>query len=396
MSYNNSTYAYYLLEDSGYGDFLQWKESFRYYEKFLQQYLYAYFLLMGTLGNIPCALYLTKYCRTAWSVCFYHMLTMVFGLIELYIYCGNLWFLAVTGNNLTLQINILSNAVCKVYNFFINVLIYFLSWVTVATSIETMITVDNPQRMFKMCTLERARSIVLLIIVLVVCLNLHYFWTIGLSSPDTDPNVHERMCHNNYQPQLSDEVSLVLPLSEFLLDNFIPFILVSTFACISIKQLKKRRKNVTFELKKYIVDVEMLSQLRLPTIIMLSMFAILKGLQCVEHIMRFAQSQKLTYDYSNMFYLMKEIDCIQLVNFTMTYFYISFKPFLFIFMSKRLRVDITEGIYKIFYRCDLCRKSRYKSSHISPESSQTTTRTLMLTDKKFNGDMIPNIKCTNV
>jgi hypothetical protein len=31
-------------------------------------------------------------------------------------------------------------------------------------------------------------------------------------------------------------------------------------------QLKKRRKNVTFELKKYIVDVEMLSQLRLPTI----------------------------------------------------------------------------------------------------------------------------------
>jgi hypothetical protein len=51
-------------------------------------------------------------------------------------------------------------------------------------------------------------------------------------------------------------------------------------------QLKKRRKNVTFELKKYIVDVEMLSQLRLPTIIMLSMFAILKGLQCVEHIMR--------------------------------------------------------------------------------------------------------------
>jgi hypothetical protein len=92
------------------------------------------------------------------------------------------------------------------------------------------------------------------------------------------------MCHNNYQPQLSDEVSLVLPLSEFLLDNFIPFILVSTFACISIMQLKKRRKNVTFELKKYIVDVEMLSQLRLPTIIMLSMFAILKGLQCVEHI----------------------------------------------------------------------------------------------------------------
>jgi hypothetical protein len=82
---------------------------------------------MGTLENIPCALYLTKYCRTAWSVCFYHMLTMVFGLIELYIYCGNLWFLAVTGNNLTLQINILSNAVCKVYNFFINVLIYFLS-----------------------------------------------------------------------------------------------------------------------------------------------------------------------------------------------------------------------------------------------------------------------------
>lgn len=141
--------------------------------------------------------------------------------------------------------------------------------------------------------------------------------------------------------------------------------------------------------------MEMLSQLRLPTIIMLSMFAILKGLQCVEHIMRFAQSQKLTYD--NMFYLMKEINCIQLVNFTMTYFYISFKPFLFIFMSKRLRVDITDGIYKIFSRCDLCRKSRYKSSHISPESSsQTTTRTLMLTDKKSNGDMIPNIKCTNV
>jgi hypothetical protein len=95
------------------------------------------------------------------------------------------------------------------------------------------------------------------------------------------------------------------------------------------------------EADNYYGTFEMLSQLRLPTIIMLSMFAILKGLQCVEHIMRFAQSQKLTYDYSNMFYLMKEIDCIQLVNFTMTYFYISFKPFLFIFMSKRLRVDIT-------------------------------------------------------
>ncbi|CAC5412347.1 unnamed protein product [Mytilus coruscus] len=184
-------------------------------ENGLSRYLYVVFLLVGTFGNLSCVYGLSQYCRTAWSVCFYLVLSMLFGLIELYIYCGNLWFLSLTDKNLTLEINILSNAVCKVYNFVTTVLLYFNSWVMVAISVETMITIVYPHRCIKCVQLNEQGQLYFLITVLVVCLNLHYFWTIGLSLPETNPDVDHRMCHNNYQPQLSDEITLIVPLLEF-------------------------------------------------------------------------------------------------------------------------------------------------------------------------------------
>ncbi|XP_052060567.1 uncharacterized protein LOC127700891 [Mytilus californianus] len=379
----------------------EWLENYQQYlnklnvydniENGLSRYLYVVFLIVGTFGNLSCVYGLSQYCRTAWSVCFYLVLSMLFGLIELYIYCGNLWFLSLTDKNLTLEINILSNAVCKLYNFVTTVLLYFNSWVMVAISVETMITIVYPHRMYKMCTVERARSIVLLITVLVVCLNLHYFWTIGLSLPETNPDVDQRMCHNNYQPQLSDEITFIVPLLDFLLDNIIPLILVTVFIYMTLVTMILKKKDITFDLKKYIVDINTLIQLRKPTVVMLVWYALLKACHCTEHTLRFIQS-RTTID------LLWETQYIQMFNVTLTYFFISFKPLIFIVMCKQLRQDIKKGlcsIIKCLCPCDSCGQSRYKS-YITPETKSATAGSLMAVDKQSNGDLLPNIKCTNV
>lgn len=395
----NTTLSYdYPLpmnDDQMYDDYLKQyfkkENEFKNIESGLSRYLYVVFLLVGTIGNLSCVYGLSQYCRTAWSVCFYLVLSMLFGLIELYIYCGNLWFVSLTDKNLTLEINILSNAVCKVYNFVTTVLLYFNSWVIVAISVETMITIVYPHRMYKMCTVERARSIVLLITVLVVCLNLHYFWTIGLSLPETNPNVKHPLCHNNYQPQLSDEITLIVPLLEFLLDNIIPFIMVTVFICMTLVTMISKKKNIKFDLKKYIVDINTLIQLRKPTVTMLVWFALLKACHCTEQTIRFIQSRTTIG-------LIWEIQYIGMFNVTLTYFFISFKPLIFIVMCKQLRQDIKKGlcnIMKCLCRWDSCGQSRYKS-YITPENLSPTAGSLMAVDKQSNGDLLPKIKCTNV
>lgn len=351
------------------------------------KYLYAFLLLVGTFGNIVCSIFLRKYYRTSWSVCFYLILSMFFGLIELYIYCGNNWFEKVTNSNLTLKINVLSNAVCKVYNFVTNVLLFFNSWIMVAISIETMITVVYPKKMYKMCSVDKARSVVLLITVLVICFNLHYFWTIGLSQPENDPDVVEAICHHNYQPQMADQVFLIVSLFNFLLENLLPFAIVTIFVSISTISIQLHKKDLSFELKKYIVDIKTLEQLQKPMLIVLAAFALLKACHSSEQLLRFI----VVYFGVNVNFL--TISYFAFANMTLTYIFISLKPIVFIVLCHNLRQDIIKGVKRCINKV-ICRRSRYKS-YIAPETTNTTDD-IKQYGKKQNGDILGNVKCTNV
>lgn len=195
--------------------------------------VFPYFLLTGTIGNILGTVIMRRYSHNVWSTCMYMSLIFPMDLIQLYVECGNDWLsrLHKDGYSLSENILLLSNAVCKVYTFTYNLILSQSEWIRVAIGIETAIAITKPVWIYTMCTRERASAIVLFISVLLISLNLHFFWTYGLIKPGEEPNIKAFYC--TYINELSNSFrDYIWPIINVCIEDFIPLII--NVVCISI------------------------------------------------------------------------------------------------------------------------------------------------------------------
>jgi len=131
----------------------------------------------------------------------------------------------------------------------------------VAIAIETMITIKKPKRIYEMCTRERANAIMLFISVILITLDLHFFWTHGLVRPGDDPHISIYMC--TYVSELSDKFrDYIWPIINFLIEHVSPWCIILVCMLYSIIGLVKRDRKADEEyLKKYFLDTKTLHQL---------------------------------------------------------------------------------------------------------------------------------------
>jgi len=126
-----------------------------------------------------------------------------------------------------------SPGLCRLLPFVDSVSVHLSSWLVAVTTAQTAFhrvrppppaqapLVPGPPRPPK--RFDGARSVVLLLIVLIICLDAHYFWSYSLVEMDRTPP-GELICSNMRQNELFRDV--IRPAVELLLLNLAPFIMI--------------------------------------------------------------------------------------------------------------------------------------------------------------------------
>ncbi|KAL3860032.1 hypothetical protein ACJMK2_010205 [Sinanodonta woodiana] len=348
--------------------------------KYLYLCLFPLFLLFGTVGNVATMLLLNKYSHNVWSTCLYMTILLLLDLVKLYVECGNDWYAKLFDDmyNLSQEILLLSSAVCKVYMFLYSLTIHTLSWIMVAMAIEVTIGVRYPYSIYKMCTRDRATAVVLLITVLLLTLNLHFFWTTGLTVPGDDHNIRVLLC--TYINELSDHFrDVIWPLINLLIGDLIPMIITIVCLILSIQKLKnmdtQNKEQLELNLEKYFLDIKSLQELKLSFTIVYGGFAIVSFFRIL--------NDALNYLVTNNVIKMEldTVNVIRAITSTFTYAQISLMFWVFYLTCEKFKKDIKSTLNKIC--CPFTK--RYQVSH---------TKTCIL--NRHEKPMFLNYDATNV
>ena len=143
-------------------------------------YVSPFLLFFGTLGNVFSVIVLQKLSQDVFSTCIYLALLAVVDLLVLYTRCGNDWLSNVAHIDLSNMLMVSSESICKVYPFVFNFVFHLSKWLLVSMAIEGFIATKYPEKVLTMCTLSQAKAVILMLTVLLVCVNIHYFWSFEL------------------------------------------------------------------------------------------------------------------------------------------------------------------------------------------------------------------------
>ena len=219
-----------------------------YIESTVAEYIYAYvfpvFLSVATIGNALCFLVMLQLCRQVWSTCVYLALVAVIDLVVLYTRCGNDWMVHKYQLDFSNMLMTYSDSICKAYPFTFNLLLQLGRWLLVATAVEGMIAMRHAHIAHNMCTLSRARAVVLLLIVLLICINSHYFWTFELvKQADLLQPQYQVMCtFSKHGHQYSEEfVEYIWPVTNILVTEIAPMVLILGCGIAMLVQLLRGR-----------------------------------------------------------------------------------------------------------------------------------------------------------
>ncbi len=343
-------------------------------EKDIAEKLYRYvppvFLIIGTLGNILSAIVFHGMYKKVLSSCQYLFVACIVDTVGLYILCGNEWQKHVTGLDVRQTAMFSSNSLCKIYPFTEGFLVHLSIWLIVALIIETTIVVLKVQKLLKVYVLERARAVILLIIVLLVCINAHCFWSFSLVKEEKKGLPEEVECSNfNRQGSYASEEfrKVVWPIMDILITNFFPYFVI--FACTVILITRKvKRTDHSREAvnvwKTYHLDGSSAREFQ-TTIVVLSVFyLVLMVPKFANDIFIFLVDRNglAMVDYSVP--LDSKMILAKCICDFLHYMFISFKIFIFLSTSKKFRDEMC-----LLLTCQRCVRDQPRPQRLSPTRS---------------------------
>ena len=144
----------------------------KFVEKQIIIYGSPFILLLSTIGNLLVCIIMSRLCNLVWSTCVYIAVFAILDLSIVYTWCGNQWLFHVVDIDVSEKFITYSESVCKLYNFIVNCIYQMGKWLSVCMAIECFIAAKYPKRTTEMCTLSRAKAIILLLTVIIFLLEL--------------------------------------------------------------------------------------------------------------------------------------------------------------------------------------------------------------------------------
>ncbi|XP_059148856.1 uncharacterized protein LOC131936045 [Physella acuta] len=306
--------------------------------QWLELTVYPLLLLQGIVGNLMSIPVLVRISRNSWSTVMYLALLTGTDLIILLIRCGGAWYDTLMMVKLSQQIMNSSDAVCKTYMFAFTLIKHVSPWLTVAISVEMMIATRWPWKTYVMCTAERSRYVLMLITIIIVCLDINFFWTYGAPVLEMGCRYTEEFSEQFREwiwPALDNAVELVLPLVTVSVCFFLT-------ATTMIRRPVAREHDMGAEMEKYFFELGTLRDFRTICLVVCLVFICLHTFQVIYHVINFLYMK----GYLHM-------DCAAYRSFdetvldigtTLTYVFYGAKIYLYLALSSAFRTRVRQGL----------------------------------------------------
>ena len=242
-----------------------------------------------------------------------------------------------------------SDASCKVYNLTYEFTKQMNVWLMVAVSIEMAVAARWPKRTHVMCTRERATNVVLLLTILLVCLNIHFFWTWSV----------KRRSFCQYTDEFSDGFrSTYWPVILILTEVMLPLILVSVFFYCTVSALVQRKdqeeESMKAEMSKYFLELNGLFELRNVCLILCLFFLCITTFDGTLHFasLVYSLSDKLECYDEGRYNIMRKL--LSTLNWTFKAVFYSGKVLLYLTMSPAFKKRLMDKLQAIGGRFKSC------------------------------------------
>ncbi|XP_076470359.1 uncharacterized protein LOC143300512 isoform X2 [Babylonia areolata] len=332
--------------------------------------LYPVLIVLGLVGNGVSVVVLRHLSVNVWSTCLYMAVLSAVELVVLIIRSGGTWFLEVVGLNPSRKVMNWSDAMCKTYLFVLNVLLQMWPWLMVALSVDLVISTRYPLKTYRMCTTERARATVLLITILLVCLNLNFFWTWGLVMG------HECMYIDPFSREF---LNIIWPSIETTVKHILPLIAVTIAFFLSVISLLRSRRSgaPSYEpiLRRYFMDLQALQQLKHVALVIALLFIIVKTFTFVVELLNALESRNVIVVPCEQYAQFRaRFKLVQTLRDTVVYSFHSLKFFMYFTMCSSFRQKVFSIARKMFF-CGKAQGDRRKSRVVKDKNNKQIEQT---------------------
>ncbi|KAK7497659.1 hypothetical protein BaRGS_00011054, partial [Batillaria attramentaria] len=146
-------------------------------QKHLLLYVPPILIVLGTFGNLFSFVVLRRRAMAKVSSYLYLASLAIADSLVLYVGLLRLWVGELTGNDFHHS----SNWACKLLVLFGYMVSDVSVWLIIAVTVERYIVVCFPLRASTMCNTNRAKKVIAFLVLLMFSINLHFFWTVGIS-----------------------------------------------------------------------------------------------------------------------------------------------------------------------------------------------------------------------
>jgi len=184
-------------------------------------YVPPFFIAIGTISSILSMLVLLRRTMRHNPAMFYLTVLSFFDIAVLNIGLLRHWI------QVTFEVNIrdFSEFSCRFHAFLTYFTLDYSAWILVALTINTCISVCMPLKGRIYCTLNRSKLSVVVIAIILVFINGHLFFTVGII--------------NNSCDEIDSFVSYYWPYIDFVVFCFLPFIIMAVCNILIIRALTK-------------------------------------------------------------------------------------------------------------------------------------------------------------
>ena len=329
-------------------------------------YMYAspVLLLIATLGNIISMFVLNRLSRQLVSTCLYLSVATITDLIQLYIHLGNEWLIRLINIDLSTQLMSSSEVLCKLEPFVTDFTIHLSKWLIVAACVENLVAVRAPAKSQNLCSYERARAIVLLLVVLLCCVNVHYFWSydiIELSDEELMmmgvPVICSFARYGHVQSQ--EFVEFVWPILSLLVAEVLPTITVSICTIFSLVDMYRGSHYGTLAYRrwqaKYVLDPKGIQTIKYMVVSIGICYMLVNVPTLAMHVMTYIR-YPVTIEQQRSPAMIMTTASIRIIN----YMFLSCKIVIYI-VCRSFRTDL----YKILCHCCIRKNGKCKRKNFN-------------------------------
>ncbi|RUS85849.1 hypothetical protein EGW08_006401 [Elysia chlorotica] len=244
-----------------------------------------------------------------------------------------------------------SDAACRTYYFAFAFITHINPWLMVAAAVEMTITAKWPKRSHTACSMERARYVMMLLTLILVCLDINHFWTYGVPNgpaATTGCRYVEDFSKNFRDwiwPALENAVLLVLPL---LTVGLCLIIAVTSL----LQRTPRQEQDLRSHMRKYFLELPVVIDFRMIVLILSFMFLALIIYQAVCDVIMFLFTRGFLQqeDCESDFEFAMTLQLFQTLDMVFRFLFYGGKIYLYVGLSSAFRKRLALGFRSAWNR----------------------------------------------